>query len=278
MRSKILIGSIFAIILFSFSACSELSKVEKSSDFNRKLTYANQLYDKGKYSQAQQLYDQIKDIFKGTKYFEDLFYRMTYTYYYTKDYETAAFYFKNFVELFPNSPRATEMDFMQSYCYYQLSPRDELDQTNTTKAIASLQTFINMHPDAADKITEANKLISLCRKKLEQKEYREAQLYFDLGYFKSAAIYFTNLMRDYPDSDNSDQYKYMTIKAYYRYAANSVRQKQADRYAQVISSYLDFADHFPQSPYLKEAERFYTLSQTNLKSLQNEQSKEKSDQ
>ncbi len=278
MRRKILSVSLLAVVLFSLSACSELSRVEKGNDFNKKLAYANKLYDKGKYSQAQQLYDAVKDIFKGTKYFEDLFYRMAYTYYYTKDYETAAFYFKNFTELFPNSPRATEMDYMQAYCYYNLSPRDELDQTNTKKAIAAMQTFINTHPDAADKVAEANKIIDLCRGKLEGKEYNAATLYFNLGYFKAAGIYFTNLMRDYPGSGNSDQYKFMSIKSYYRYAENSIKMRQIDRYEQVISAYLDFVDHFPKSKYLKEAEKYYTLSQNTLKTLQNEQSKEKSDQ
>ena len=51
----------------------------------------------------------------------------------------------------------------------------------------------------------------------------------------------------------------------------SVKEKQEERYARVVKEVEDFQDRFPESKLLKEAERFLTLSQNNLKSLNNEQ-------
>jgi outer membrane protein assembly factor BamD len=39
----------------------------------------------------------------------------------------------------------------------------------------------------------------------------------------------------------------------------------------VITEVNDFSDRFPESKLLKEAERYATLSQNNIKQIQNEQ-------
>lgn len=260
------------LLALTLASCSEFSKIQKSTDVQKKFQYANQLFDKGKYTKAQTLYSEIKDAFRGSKQAEDLLYRYAYTFYYVGDYESAAFYFKNFVSTFPNSPKAVEMDYMQAYCFYKLSPRVELDQTNTTKAIAAMQTFINMHPNS-DKVAEATKIIDECRGKMEKKEYNAAKLYYDLGYYKAAGITFSNLMLDYPDSEDGDRYKYLEIKSYYQYALNSVTTKQKERYDDVVTQYLNFADLFPDSKYKQDAENYYKLAQNNIKTIQNEQDK-----
>lgn len=262
-----LTGLLLALVLAS---CSEYSKIEKSTDIQKKLQYANQLYDQGKYTKAQVLYGEIKDAFRGSPQAEDLLYHYAYTFYNIEDYETAAFYFKNFVSTFPNSPRATQMDYMQAYCFFKLSPRVELDQTNTTKAISAMQTFINIHPNS-DKVAEATKIIDECRQKLEDKEQNAAKLYYNLGMYKAAGITYSNLLLDYPDSRQGDQYKLMEIKAYYKYAQNSIYSKQQERYQDVITQCLNFTDLYPDSKYADEAKSYYTLSENYLKTLQNEQ-------
>ena len=45
----------------------------------------------------------------------------------------------------------------------------------------------------------------------------------------------------------------------------SIEEKQQERYEKVVSEVQDFQDRFPESKLLKEAERFLTLSQTNIK-------------
>jgi outer membrane protein assembly factor BamD len=129
-----------------------------------------------------------------------------------------------------------------------------------------------MHPNS-DKVAEATKIIDECRGKLEQKEYNAASLYYDLGYYKAAGITFSNLLLDYPDSDNGDKYKFLEIKSYYKYATNSVTDKQRERYGDVVTQYLNFAELYPDSQYKKEAESFYNQAQDNIKTIQNEQDK-----
>ncbi|MDR6565321.1 Beta-barrel assembly machine subunit BamD [Chitinophaga ginsengisegetis] len=276
MRKFLLYISVLAVVV-STSCNNQLRRIEKSNNFEKKLDYANQLFQKKKYNTAITLYTDLVQVYKGTEKFEPMYYNFAYCSYYVKDYVQAAFQFKNYLDLFPNSPRAVEIDYMQAYCYYKQSPKVSLDQTNTMKAIAAMQTFINNYP-TADKVSEANLVIELCRRKLEKKEFSSAELYYNLGFFKAAGIAFKNLMRNYPDSDKSDSYKVMAIRSYYNYAKNSIPERQKERYATVLDEYLDFADHYPNSKLKPDAEKFYTLAQNNIKTLDNEQIKAKSNQ
>lgn len=269
------IGIILFILFVTTAGCSKFGKVLKSKDFEYKLKMANQYFDQKQYRQSQVLYEELFPIFKGTPQHEDLYYKFAFSHYHLKDFTTAESLFKGYLEIFANSPRAEEVEFMQAFCFYRQSPKAELEQSNTLKAIGMFQIFINTHPESA-RVKEAEQIIVKCQAKLEVKEQLSAQLYYNVGQFRAAALAFTTLMNNYPDSPKGDEYKLMSIRSYYRYAAMSVPEKQEERYNKVISEVEDFQDRFPESKLMKEAERFLTLTKNNLKSLQNEQTSQTS--
>jgi outer membrane protein assembly factor BamD len=258
------------VLLIMVSSCNNYNKNYKSKDFDYKLKMADEFYAKGKYKVAQQLYEELFPVFKGTVKFEELYYKDAYCFYYMKDYLQAQALFKGFLEVFPNSPKAEEVDYLHAYCIYKQSPKLELEQVNTTKAIGMMQTFINTHPGSA-RIKDATEIIDKCRVKLEQKEYRSAELYYNLGQFRAAGIAFSNLMNNYPESAKGEDYKLKVVKSYYRFAKLSYEEKQIERYEKVIVEYQDFADRYPESKLLKEAESYSNLSQNHIKEIKNEQ-------
>jgi outer membrane protein assembly factor BamD len=264
--------SVLFLVLISLSAasCSKFAKVQKSNDYEYKLRMADKYYVEKKYHYAQQLYEELFPLFKGQPQFEDLFYKFAYCSYHLRDWLNAENLFKQFTEVFPNSPRAEEMEYMRAYTYYRQSPKIELDQTNTQKAIGLMQIFINTHPNSP-KVKEANEIIDLCRAKLEQKEFKSAELYFNLGHYRAAAIAYTSLMNNFPASPKSDEYKLNVIKSYFLFAGNSVDEKKPARYEQVVNECNDFIDRFPDSKLLPEVERYLALSKNNIKANNNEQ-------
>jgi outer membrane protein assembly factor BamD len=266
MRSALLI----AIIAVSLASCSKFSKVQKSTDYDFKLRMAEKYYVAKKYNYAQQLYEELFPLMKGQPQFEDLFYKYAYCSYYLRDYLQAENLFKQFVEVFPNSPKSEEMEFMRAYTYYKQSPKPDLDQTNTQKTIGLMQTFINTHPNSP-KNKEATEIMDKCREKLEVKEYNSAQLYYNMGHYRAAAIAYTSLMNDFPDSRKSDEYKLQVIKSYYLFAVNSIEDKKPVRFEQVVTECHDFMDRFPESTYKKDVEYYETQSKNNLKANNNEQ-------
>ena len=265
---KFVLG-IFLIAIVFASCATKFGKIVKSKDKEYKLKMAEQYYATKHYDKAQQLYTDLMPLFKGDPRFEDIYYKYAYTSYYLRDYENAENLFKTYTENFPNNPKVEECEYMRCMCYYKQSPKVDLDQTNTTRTIALLQAFINTHPDSK-RVSDATEIIDQCRKKLELKEYKNAQLYYDLGFYQSAGVAFSVLIDDFPDSDQGDQYALSSIKSYFKYAQLSVVDKQEQRFDKVISDVTDFQQRFPESKLLAEANDYKTQSENYLKKIQNQ--------
>lgn len=262
-----------AIAFIILSGCGGgINKILKNPDASYKLRIAEQYYVKKKYDKAQQIFEDIMPYYKAGKEFEDIYYKYAYCAYYQGDYINAENLFKSFLEIFPNSIKAEEVDYMRAYSFFMQSPKASLDQTNTIKAMGMMQTFINTHPGSV-RNKEANDIIEKCRGKLELKDFQSAQLYYDLGQFRAAGVTFTTLLNNYPESLKADEYKLMAIKSYYRFAELSIEEKKAERFEQVVNECHEFTDRFPDSKLKKEADQYLKLSQSNIKILNNEQVK-----
>ncbi|MEP7236228.1 MAG: outer membrane protein assembly factor BamD [Ferruginibacter sp.] len=258
------------VLVLLVSSCNKYNKVTKSKDYEYKLKMADEYYSKGKYKIAQQLYEELFPVFKGTLKFEELYYKDAYCFYYMKEYADAENLFKGFLEVFPNSKNAEEVDYMRSFCFYKQSPKLELEQVNTIRAMGMMQTFINTHPGSA-RNKEASEIIDKCRAKLEQKEYRAAELYYNMSQYRAAAIAFSALTNNYPESLRGEEYKLKTVKAYYKFAKLSIQDKQIERYEKVTEEYQDFVDRYPESKLLKEAQNISNQSQNQIKAIKYEQ-------
>lgn len=259
-------------VVFILSSCNKFNKVLKSKDYEYKLTVANQMYDQKKYHEAQQLYEELYPIFKGTDKFEEIYYKDAYCFYYMKEYKDAENFFKGFLEVFPNSSKAEEIAYQEALCSYEQSLKVELDQTTTVKAIGMMQTFINTHPGSS-RLKDATDIIDKCKDKLELKEYNAANLYYKIGQYRAAALSYEDVLNDYPESAKGDEYQLKIVKSYYEFARLSIVGKKQERYEKVISEYQDFVDRYPDSKLLKDAEQYSDLSKNNIKELQNEQTK-----
>lgn len=254
------------------SSKKSVGKILKSNDPAYKLRMAEQFFVNKNYTKAQIIYEDVMPYYKVEKEFEDIYYKYAYCAYYQKDFLNAENIFKTYLEIFANSPRAEEVDYMRAYCFYRQSPKPELDQTSTLRTIGMMQTFINTHPGSA-RNKEAWEIIEICRGKLETKDFKAAQLYFDMGQFRAAGVAFSTLLQSFPESDKADEYKLMVIKSYYRFAEMSIEEKKAERFEQVITECHEFTDRFPESKLKKEVDDFLNLSQKNLKYTTNEQVK-----
>ena len=254
----------FILIAFFSSCVSNFAHVQKSTDTEYKYKKADEYYAQKRYVYAQQLYEELIPFFKGTAKYEDLFYKLAYSYYLQEDYVNSENLFKTFSETFPSSNRSEECEYMRAFVYFKQSPKIDLDQANTSKAIGLLQAFVSTHP-TSKRVKDANDLIDQCREKLEAKELTAAQLYFNLGYFKAAAISYSTLLENYPDSKHGDEYKLYIIRADYQYALLSYEFKQKERFEKVLSECSDFKERYPESKLLINATEYKTLAVNFLK-------------
>jgi outer membrane protein assembly factor BamD len=256
---------LFTVLVLN-SCTTKFARIQKSKDYEYKHKMADQYYAQKDYRYAQQLFEDIFPYIKGTPGYEEAYYKFAFSYYYQNDFLNAENLFKTFVESFPNSPKVEECDFMRANCYFKQSPKIDLDQTNTNKTIGLMQTFINTHPNS-QRGKDAADIIDKCREKLEAKDYKSAELYYNLGFYKAAAIAFGNVSDNFPDSKKADEYKLQVIKSYYKYAGMSYEDKQIARYEKVVNECADFTERYSDSKYLSEVAKYKTESNNFIKNL-----------
>ena len=270
MNSRLVKLFWFCGLICLIASCGEFEKVRKSSDVNYKLTKANEYFDGKDYAHANELYKELLPIMKSTRNYEQLCYKYSYTYYYLHDYIEASYHFRNFTETFPNSKLTEECEYMSAVCLFKYAPKRNLDQSNTVKALEALQSYSNRYPKSAHS-TEAAGYIDQARTKIESKEADAANLYFNIGQYKAATVAYKSVIRDYPDSPNSDLYQFMIMKSYYKYANISITERQEERFSSAIAAYNDLKDNYPKSKYIAEANELKAAAENEIKKIRNEQ-------
>jgi outer membrane protein assembly factor BamD len=240
--------------VFAASCKSKFEEVRRSGDADLILKKAFDYYEKEDYLKAQTLFELVLNTVKGSKEAEKAYFEYAYCHYYLKEYLLAAYYFKNFANSFTSSSFREEAAFMSAYSNYQLSPTFRLEQSNTVKAIEEFQIFVNLFPDSK-RVEECNKLIDECRRKLEEKAYAEGTLYFNLRQYQSAVISFDNLLKDYPESPEAENVRYLIAKSNYLLSENSVVEKQEERYGTTVKRCEDFIEKYPTGKYSREVKQ-----------------------
>lgn len=268
MKKFIFILSV-GIILLASSCKTEYEIVRQEGSAEERLAMAIQYLDAEECYKAQTLFESVIGAYRGMPEQEDIYFKYAKSHYCQGSYLTAAHYFNNFSTTYPNSDLREEADYMVAYSYYELSPTYKLEQTYTEKAINQFQLFINSHSNS-DRVTDANKLIDECRKKMEKKAFVEGKLYFDLKEYEAATVSFKNLLKDFPDTPNAEKVRYLITKASYKWAENSIILKQQERYESASESAKTFLARHTSSEYIKEVKFILQDSNNKLKEFNNE--------
>ena len=246
------------------TGCSEFQKALKSKDYSLKYKLALKYYDKGDWFRSQSLINDILPVYRGTSKANKLYYMNAYAYYHQNEFIMAAYHFKTFIKTYPNDTLVPECEFMLAECFYKESPRYDLDQQNTLKAIEGYQLFINKYP-LNERIETANNRIENLRGRLEKKSLENAKLYYKLGEYKGALIALKNSLKDFPDTPHREELLYLIMKSNFELANKSIKSLQKERYQETINQYYAFADEFPKSKKIKEAQKIYDKCVSGIK-------------
>lgn len=254
------------IIGLGFSSCQQsYQKILKSNDLEYKYRKAKEFYDKEKYHKALPIFEELITLYKGTKSIDEYYYLYAMCHFEQATYLIAAFHFKNIYDSYPFSQYAEESLYRNALCYDNLSPRVSLDQSNTQKAIEYYQLFVNSYPET-DKMELCNNAIKRLRRKLEIKDFKSAELYYRTFRYKAAAVSFENVLEKYPDTQDAQKIQLYIVKSYFKYAENSIRSKQLERYKIALDAFENFEKDYPKSPLLADARE---VQQSILKEIEN---------
>ena len=255
MKKPLLIIST-AVLLFS-SCAQEFNQVYKSDNVQYKYEYAKECFAKGKYVRAITLLQELVTLQKGTENAQERLDMLAMAEYNSKDYETAAQYFKKYFQSYPKGRYAEIAQFYVGQSLFMSTPEPRLDQSRTIQAITDFQTFLDLYPDSKLKPQAQQRLFDL-QDKLVEKELHTAQLYYDLGtYFgncnyggnnyEACIITSQNALKDYPYSRLREDFAVLLMKSKFELAQQSVETKKMERFQDAEDECYGFINEYPDS-------------------------------
>ncbi|OYU81837.1 MAG: outer membrane protein assembly factor BamD [Flavobacterium sp. BFFFF1] len=259
---KKFISLLFVLVLFS--SCSEYQKALKNEDTAKKYEVGTKMYDKGKFSKALRLFEQIAPSYQGKPQAEKLFYMYAKSFYAEKQYYPASYQFDKFSSSYPKSEKAEEAAYLAAYSFSKLSPRYSLDQVDTFKAIDKLQSFINNYPNS-EYLTEANRIAKELREKIEKKNFEVAKQYNTISDYKSALVAFDNFIADFPGTPYKEKALYYKFDSAYNLAINSIPSKMEERLLVAKSAYASLMKFNASTEYKAKADDMLARIETDLK-------------
>ncbi|MUP47000.1 outer membrane protein assembly factor BamD [Gramella sp. BOM4] len=253
-------GILLLSLLFLTLSCSEYQKLLKSDDTAAKYSKAEAYYNEGikedsnkDLRRALGLMEQIEPQFRGKPQGQRISFLLADTYYRLEDYYLSSFQFERFLQLYPDSEKAEEAAFKMAASFYYRSPRYDLDQTDTHKAIDELQVYLNRYPEGEFAET-ANDMATELRIKLEKKAYEIAKQYHLTQFYKAAISSFNNFIADYPGSPFREAAYYYRFDSAYQLAINSYEVLMEERLEEAKELSKAYKKYYPEGEYISQLE------------------------
>lgn len=247
---------VVAAVAAMFLSCSGLSKVAKSGDPELMYSTALRLYKAEKWTRASDMFDACAGYYIGSEREDSIAFFSARSKFKNRDYHEASENLDEFRRKFGRSLFIEDAEGMFAMCEYYLSPEPSRDQTQTAKAIVTLNTFIERYPNS-ERVEPFRQIIEELTARLHEKNFLNAYTYFKVQRYKSAVVAFKNALKNYDNTTYREQIMYYIVVSNYRLAHNSVVEKQADRYLAMLDSYYSFIEEFADSKYKKELDRYF---------------------
>ncbi len=228
---------VITIATLAVGCRSNFERIRTSNNPELMLTTADSLYNKEEFGKAATLYELIVPAFRGKKEAEHIAFRIASTHYDKGSYVLSSHYFKQFANTYTTSERKEDALYQSAISYYRLSPRHQLDQTDSESAIEAFQEFVNAYPNS-DKVEECNRYIDQLRAKAELKAFNSGKLYYHTRDYSSSIRALENLLKDYPGTEYAEESRYILIQANKDWAERSIFTKKEERF-QAAVEYCD---------------------------------------
>lgn len=266
MRKSIQVLFILSLTILGTSCNRQFRQVEKNPDWRVKYEAALKYYEKKEYYKASVLFDQIMPIVRGLPEGEKVQFYLAYCQYYDGLYILAAEQFRTFYTTYGRSSFVEEARFMYAYSLNGNSPDSNLDQSSSIEAMNAMQVFVNRYPTSKFR-DQAFEIIETTQIKLEKKGFDNARQYHRMRQYKAAIVSLENFRKNFPDSKYQEEAYALQIESQYQLAVLSFSNLQKERYQDVVETYKEFIDKFPDSKFLRDTEKLYAETIVKLREL-----------
>lgn len=265
-----------AVLLLA--SCNQYNNVLKTADFDYRYEAAKEYFIKGQYGRAATLLTDLVTLMKGTLRAEESLYMLAMSEFCNGNYDVAYSYFKKYYQSYPKGVYVEYARFYAGRSMFESVPDVRLDQSSTMAALKEFQEFLDYYPYTKLK-DRTQEMIFALQDKMVEKEYEAAKLYYDLGSYMMNCFYggsnyeacivtARNALLDYPyaSPERREEFSIMILRAKFHLAQQSVEEKRLERYRDTIDEYYGFMNEYPESKYLKDAQRIFVQSEKYVSS------------
>ncbi len=235
---------IYFLIVLLLMACAGV-KPQPDWTAEQYFHYAKKLFDDEDYFEAANEFTVITLRYPGSTVADSAQYYLGESHFKMKEYLIAAAEFEKLINNMKRSQLIPLAQYKLALSYYMLSPRPELDQEYTRRAIREFQIFIEDYPTHPLK-DDALKKIAELRAKLALKEFKNAEIYRKMHEYKAALIYYDQVLTDYYDTEWADDAQFGKIRVYLEIPDYTAVKKEIEK----------FKEQFPNSPLMKKVESY----------------------
>ena len=235
------------------------------------MNYAKALkyYQNGQYLSAAKLFEELYPLSLGTTTADTLLFLFADCYYKNRDYELAAFHFKDYARHYPGTDKAEEAHFMCVKSVFEVSPVYSVDQSSTLYAIDEMDLFIKTYPYSKH-VEECNQMLDLLREKLAQKDFEIAKLYYNTDHYQAAQIAVKNFLKEYPNSKYAHEAVFILVKNNHEFARKSVNSKKKERYQACVDAFKIMQAQYPNSGYYMDAKKLADDALQQINKIKNQ--------
>ncbi len=216
-------------------------------------------YDRGRHDLAVEYLRASLDFGRTSELADDAQLALARAYAADRQYLLAGNEYTRFVEFYRTDPRVEQAAYERIQAYAELSPRYELDQTDTRQALSYIRIYLQQYPESPNSIA-ASELAAELREKLARKQFEGGRLYERRDLFQAAVIAYRDVLQNYPASAYADDAILGAMRAQISYAQGSIEDRQQERYREALDMYDELTTLFPQSNTLEDAQDLYDVA------------------
>ncbi len=261
MKRKVII-LVLSISLFSlfFTGCgSKKDEIVINKEATPKTLFEKAFKISKKHPEkARKYFREIVQLFPNSSYTPEAKYQIGYTYYRQKGFDNyllAIQEFRDFVATYPSHPLAPQAQFLIAFCYYKMMRKPGRDQDNTYSAIKEFKRLISTYP-LTPQAKDGKKYLKKCEDNAAESIFLIAHFYYRTKAYVASERRFKQLMTKYPNYSYMDKVYWYLAKLY----------QKTKRYELALEYFKKAATEFPHSKYGFKSGRYLKRHEKELKS------------
>jgi outer membrane protein assembly factor BamD len=227
-----------AIVLF---ACGG-NKARPNMTTEERFAYAMKLFNDKDYFDARTQFRIIILNAPGSTVVDQAQFYLAECHFNMDEFIIAASEYEKLIRLYPRSTLLDDAQYKNALCYDKLSPKADLDQKYTYKAIEEYQRFMEEF-SASELAGEVEKRLSTLRGKLAKKEFNTGNLYRKMALYEAAVFSFDDVLNRFYDSQYAEPALFYKGECLFK----------LQRWSEAQAALEQFAQKFPKSSNQAEA-------------------------